>query len=318
MYDVISFGSATIDVFIGTEAMERRGRIEYPVGTKILVKDVDFQTGGCGMNVAIALKRLGCNAAFLGKLGSDENSRMIMNGLRHEGVPFVGPPGEGKSGYSVILDSVRHNRTILHYRGASNCLKLNEVKKSRLKTRWFYLASALGDSFRTEKMLADFAARKGTRVAYNPGIAECKKGREHISKILKITKLLILNTEEGAALSGKRKELEILKALRKMGPKIVCITNGSKEILCYDGNFVYRLLPHRTPVVERTGAGDAFSAGMLAGMVREMGVEYALQLGLANAESVIRYVGARNKLLSWEEAAKRIRNNPGKMRKVEV
>jgi len=318
MYDVISFGSITVDVFMDTEAKEKRGKIMYPVGTKILVNDLDFQTGGCGMNVAIALRKLGLKSALLGRYGKDANGNIIEEALKREGVDFVGPKPEGKTGYGIILDSIRHNRTILHFRGASNHVRTGGLNKGRLKAKWFYFASAMSESLKTQKDLTALAARNGTKIAYNPGIRECEKGKRHIGRILRATELFIANAEESSALSGKDDKMEMLKAIRSMGPRVVCITDGARETVCYDGMYFYTLKPHNTRLVERTGAGDAFSAGMVAGMARGMGIEMSMQMGLADSESVIRYVGARNKLLSWKEMMSTIKRNPGKLRKVKA
>ena len=315
MYDVITFGSITIDVFLGTEAREMGGKLEYPVGTKINVRDVDFQTGGCGMNVAIGLKRLGCNAALLGKYGDDINGRMIKQVLKDEGIKFIGPPGRGKTGYSVILDSVRHNRTILHFRGASSNFRPSEIDKGKVDSKWIYMASARGDAFKTQKALTDLARKKKIKIAFNPGIHECSKGRRYIGKIIRASEMMIMNKQEAQALTRKDKPADMLKAIRRMGPKIVCITNGTNDIFAYENGVVYRLRPHKIRMLERTGAGDAFSAGLLAGMVKNKGIEMSLQLGMANSESVIRYFGALNKLLSWNEAVGAVNRNPGRIRK---
>jgi sugar/nucleoside kinase (ribokinase family) len=89
-----------------------------------------------------------------------------------------------------------------------------------------------------------------------------------------------------------------------LGPKIVCITDKKKFVTAYDGLKTYKLKPHKIKVVERTGAGDAFASGFVAGLIRGKDIKFSLKIGLANAESVIRYFGAKNKLLTWREAFK--------------
>jgi len=318
MRDVITFGSITIDVFLGTEASESNGKLQYPVGTKINVSGVDFQTGGCGMNVAIGLKRLGCSTALLGKYGDDLNGKMVKQIIKDERIDFIGPSARGKTGYSVVLDSTRHNRTILHYRGASNELRPGEVDRSKLWSKWLYMASSKSITFETQKMTAALAQKRKIRIAYNPGIDECRKGRKHIGSMVKASKIMILNMEEAGTLSRKNKPVDMLKSIRRMGPEIVCITNGNKDIHAYEDGVAYTLSPHKFKITEATGAGDAFSAGFLAGMIRNKGIEFSLQLGLANSESVLRYFGAINKLLNWNEAVNIINKNPGRMRKAVV
>ena len=67
-------------------------------------------------------------------------------------------------------------------------------------------------------------------------------------------------------------------------------------------------MPHNIKVVERTGAGDAFSSGFLAGWIKTQDIERALKIALANSESEIQYLGTHNKILTWEEANNKIKS----------
>ena len=77
MYDVITVGSSTIDVFADVESEEIKIKtkdgeeelIAYPAGSKILIKELNFLTGGGGTNTAVAFSRLGLNVAYLVKWG---------------------------------------------------------------------------------------------------------------------------------------------------------------------------------------------------------------------------------------------------------
>ena len=82
MYDVIVIGSATIDMFIDTSYKlfsKKENAINLPLGSKILVDDIKFYTGGGSTNVAVALSRLGLKVACIAKIGTDENSHHIIN-----------------------------------------------------------------------------------------------------------------------------------------------------------------------------------------------------------------------------------------------
>ena len=93
------------------------------------------------------------------------------------------------------------------------------------------------------------------------------------------------------------KNKDLLVGLNKLGPKIVIITDKNNLISCYDGIKKYFLKPNNIKVVERTGAGDAFASGFVAGLIKGKSIEYCLKLGLRESESVIRYFGAKNNLL---------------------
>ncbi len=57
------------------------------------------------------------------------------------------------------------------------------------------------------------------------------------------------------------------------------------------------LTPKKTKVADKTGAGDAFSAAFVAGLIKNKSIEYSLKLGVEEARSVVRYMGAKNILL---------------------
>lgn len=318
MYDIITFGSATTDVFVDTELPEiysGKGKlIAYKIGSKILIKKINFLIGGCAVNTGIGLSKLGLKTACISKLG--ENNSNILNALKKEGVDWLGLRTKGIGGYSVILDSKEHNRTILTYRGLYDNISLKDIKLTRIKTKWLYLAAALGESLKTEENLIKFARRNSIKIALNPSAYQIKQYRKRIEKMLKEVNLLIFNKEEAQALVGKKDIKTLLKKSFRLGPEIVCITDGKAGSWVYDGKEIYFLEPHKIKVMERTGAGDAFSSGFLVGIIKKQDIEFALQLGLANAESVIRYHGAQNKLLSWNEVIKTIKKNPAKIKKV--
>ncbi|HHE36441.1 MAG TPA: carbohydrate kinase family protein, partial [Candidatus Woesearchaeota archaeon] len=175
MYDVITMGSNTLDIFVHTDQSEIIGirsktkkeeLISYPVGTKMLITKLMHNFGGNGANTAVAFSRLGLKTAYLGKIGKDTNGRLILQSLKKEGVDFIGARGL-ESGFSIILDSIEHDRTILTYKGCNNELKFSEVKKAKLKTRWFYLSTMLGESLRTMQRIAEYAHGNNIRVAFN-------------------------------------------------------------------------------------------------------------------------------------------------------
>ncbi len=298
MFDVVSFGSAVVDVFVNTDVAEKKGFICYDSGSKILIKNLRFDVGGGGTNTAVAFSRFGLKTGFIGKIGDDNNGREILDLLKREKIKFLGKVDKDFfSGYSVILDSKEHNRTILTFKGANDKLRFNELKFNKVKTKWIYLTSLLGESFSTQKKLVDYLARKGVKFVFNP--SEYLIKRKDIKLILKLTEVLILNKEEAKLLLKKTKvkNKNLLEWLFSLGPKIVVVTNKNQLTWAYDGRKKYSIKPHKIKVVERTGAGDAFGAGFVAGLIAGKNIEGCLKLGLEESESVLRYIGAKNKLL---------------------
>lgn len=273
MYDIITVGSATIDIFIDTANKLFRERV--PFGEKILIDKLHIDTGGGAINTAVAFTRLGLKTGCLTKVGAgfpcpkeiDDSLIIRDNNLLTD--------------HSIILDATGKDRTILVYKDASTKLDFSEIKLP--KTKWFYMASM------PMELLEKFADLNA-KFALNT--------RKAPTKLLDKTEILILNKEEARAM-GK----DIKRA------KICVITDKDKPIKAFYKNKIYKIMPHKNiKCLERTGAGDAFASGFTAGIILKDDIDFALKLGLANSESVIQHYGAQNKLLTWHEFKQNLKN----------
>ncbi len=296
-FDVVTFGSAVVDIFLETGLAEKRGFMAYPVGSKILLKGMRFDIGGGGTNTAVAFARLGLKTGYIGKLDSGFGGGQILEMLKKEKVEFLGKIEKDKKaigGYSAILDSKEDDRTILTYKGVNDDVKISDIKK--VKTKWLYYSSLLGESFETQKKLARMMHKRGVKIAFNP--SDYLIERKNLREILKLTEILVLNHEEAQMLVKKKIEgRKLLEALRELGPRVVVMTNKNKKTLAFDGEKIYSIIPHKIKVVERTGAGDAFASGFVAGQIAGKSIQESLKLGLQESESVIRNFGAKNNLI---------------------
>jgi ribokinase len=308
LYDVITVGSGTVDAFVNTGSKlfgkpTIRSHIKVPFGSKIAVDSIEFHIGGGGTNTAVSFSRLGLKVAFIGSLGNCENANRILELLKKEKISTeLVQMNKGESGYSVILDAKGRDRTILTYKGNNDFLNFNKINKKKLKTKWFYFSSMLGESFLSLEKLAEYAIKHEIKLAYNPSSYIAKKGLKFNKYILNKTNILILNKEEAGYLAGTSKIKKMLKRLLKAGPQIVAITDGKKMIYAAEGNNMYYVVPEDIKVTETTGAGDAFASTFLAGIIKKGDIEFAMKLGVANSLSVITHHGAKNKLLNYNEA----------------
>ncbi|MBL7055199.1 carbohydrate kinase family protein [Candidatus Woesearchaeota archaeon] len=327
MYDVITVGSNTVDVFAKTKFSElikifkpegETDLLAYPTGAKILVEELNFTTGGGGTNTAVALSRLGHKVAYLGKLGDDENANFIINYLKKEKIDLIASRGKGCSGYSLILDSLEHDRTILAFKGLNDKFKFSEIQLKKLKTKWFYFSSMMNESFKMLEELSAYAKKKNIKVAFNASSYLVENGKGYLKKLLGNVEILVLNEEEACLLVGSGTVNGMLKELRSLGPNMVVITKGKRGAAAFDGKSIYQGIPNKIKIVETTGAGDAFASSFLSGIIKKKDVEFAMKLGITNAESVISYHGAKEKLLKYGEALKIMKKRPIKVIKKKV
>ncbi len=319
-FDVICVGSATVDAFAKTQHSElikiyREGEetdfLAYPTGAKILLDEIDFTTGGGGTNVSVSLARLGLRTAYIGCIGSGQNAEMVLSDLRKEKVDTsLVVKKDGETGYSIILDSIEHDRTILAYKGVNNSLAYKDIVKKRLSTRWFYFSSMMDAAFATLESLAAFAQKNNIPFAFNPSPYLAEKGSAFLQQVLSRAAMLVLNKEEAELIVGKGDFAFLCTKLSQLGPKYVVVTDGKAGSHCFADGVLYFSDTTNVNAVETTGAGDAFASAFLAGIIIKNDISFALALGTTNAESVISYYGAKNKLLSFREATALMKRRP--------
>ncbi len=311
LHDIITIGSATVDVFANTvsslvKIVTKEGEedlIAYPSGSKIIVNSIDFLIGGGGTNTAVLFSRMGCKTAFLGKIGQDENAEKVLALLTQEHIDFIGSQ-KGQTGYSIILDSVEHDRTILTFKGANNQLQTSEVPYNQLHAKWLYSSSMVKQSFTTLKTIFTHAKQNGLHVAFNPSNYQVKLGIAALEDVLENCDALILNLEEAQLLTGKKGTAQKLsQELSLQGITYVIITDGAQGATCFYENKHYIIFPSpHVTVVETTGAGDAFASGFISGLFYEQTIDFSLKLGMVQAENVIGAPGAKQTILHKDEA----------------
>ena len=132
-----------------------------------------------------------------------------------------------------------------------------------------------------------------------------------MSPILKVAEVLFVNRTEAQTLVGKEPNIKkLLTKLHKQGPKIVVITEGPKGSYASDGKHIYFLDIFPAPLVERTGAGDAFATGFISALANGESVKDAMRWGTISSASVIQYIGAREGLLTKKVMMATIKKNP--------
>ncbi len=312
-YDVITFGSGLVDAFVRATFKEKGDIMYFPIGTKILVDNITFSIGGGGVNSAMCFSHLGLKVGFVGKIGSGYNGQIILRELNNSRIDFLGIKSNEHTGYSIILESEKRNRTILTFKAASDNLKFNEINLKQLNTKWFYFTSLGGESFETQKKIAIHAKKNNVKLAYNPSSYHTKNGAKFLEPILKNTEFLSLNKEEAKMLV---KQGNLYKGLRKLGPKIISITDGENQGGVYDGKLLYRYIPPKVKVKEATGAGDIFGSSFVTGLIKYGDIERALKVAIAHATTAIsRTDGTANRLSSWDEIEKIINKERFRIKK---
>lgn len=316
-FDVVTVGSATVDAFIWSKAFRTMrsdafatGIAEcFSLGSKIEIDRFVLATGGGATNAAATFAGLGLRTACIAATGADLFAEGVRKDLaaRTVDVSLMQERPREQTAFSTILVIPSGERTVLVARGASENLSATKVPWGKAAGRWYYVTS-LGGNLAFGRALFAHAARVGGRVFWNPGTKDLAHGAAKLRPMLRDLAVLDVNREEAAILTGKRPSdlAAMLRALADLCGGMTLLTDGPKGAYLAEGRHVWRVVGHPgVKSVNRTGAGDAFGSGFLAGLLRYRGDRVrALQLGTLNAEGVIRKIGAKAGLLAaWPSAA---------------
>lgn len=310
--DVICVGKTTIDQFLLLNQKTQKyhldsktGYLSFKHGEKINVDEVEFCLGGNAANVAVGLSRLGLSAGLCSEIGDDEFSLKIRNELASENIDrsYVVQAKNTPCSFSVIID-FKGERTIF----GRKMQRKNDFRFYDLWARYVFLTSLEAEWRKPYRQALSHLVKKGGRLVFNPGTLQLQEERDFTLQIISHTEILFVNKEEAEklVLGHERRKTDnernyihgLLVKLQKMGAKTAVITNGRHGSHAIDeyGNFYFQGL-FSAEVVERTGAGDAYTSGFLAATMYGKSVKEAMKWGAVNSSSVVGKVGATAGLL---------------------
>lgn len=310
-FEVICIGDVSIDEFLKVDDARvicdinrENCQICFNYADKIPVSEFRTSLGGNSANVAAGLVNLGIKTSVYAEVGNDANAEKFFTEFKQRGIDtslLKKNTGENTNIHEIIV--YKEDRTILSYH------KNWDYKLPSFDEPSWVHYSSLASNFKDlqQELLTFLKLHPKTLVAFNPGTYHLKAGLSAFIDFLKITDALFLNKEEAQALVGKHAEISDLhKALQTLGPKMTIITdaeNGASVATNTElvQDTIYEI---KKPVLDKTGAGDAFASGFLGALIHKKDLKTALNWGLVNSSSVIRDIGPMNGLLTLSEIDK--------------
>lgn len=299
---IYALGKATQDVFLRSDEFDpkKEGKVAYthlPLGEKIDVEEAFFSTGGNATNVAVTLARQGIDAHFVWALGEDPASHSILADMESEGVhtDLVDQKREHRASFSTVLLSPDGERTILNFRGSGmNGDSFGKALHKIEKADWLYPSSL--KNYQLLGMLVKKAKSLGAKVMLNPAGTELAQPDE-LKAVLKDVEVFCLNKEEMQSVVGKGSLEELVKKGLDLCP-VVIVSDGPRGVCASDGKTIIKAgMYEDVPVIDRTGAGDAFASGFLSKWSRGSSLKEAVIFGSANSTSVVSKIGAKAGIL---------------------
>jgi sugar/nucleoside kinase (ribokinase family) len=266
-------------------------------GTLGLVDEIALRGGGCALNTASALAKLGLSSAVVGKVGRDALGDFVLGLLRDRGVDAGGVLRDATSPTSatVVLVDSRGERTFLHLPGANGTLRGDELDRERLFAgRALHVAGSLVmpelDGEPTAEILREARARG--LVTSLDTVFDATGRWERVLPSLPLLDLFTPGLAEARALTGKDEPPRVAAWLRERGVRELALTLGADGCYAAGDGFEGFIEPVPVRAVDGTGSGDAFAAGLLYGKLAGWPFERAARFANAVGALATTAVGA--------------------------
>jgi sulfofructose kinase len=287
-YDVVGFGTNAVDHLLGVS--------RYPeFNSKIELTNWQTLPGGEVVSTLVALQRLGLKTAYAGSFGGDEAGKVGLRSLIDEGInadhATIVNDAQTQVGF-IIVDEQTGERTVLWKRDAKLAYSVDEAPIDLAASSKILHMTAHD----TAAAIAMARAARDAGTVVSLDIDNAFKG---VSDLLSFTDIMIASSDLLETLTGTRDKLSAMtEVAARYGCRMVGVTLGGEgSYLLSDGVFI------DTPAcvvpggcIDTTGAGDAFRAGLLFGLLAGWPVEDAARAANAVAALKCRAPGARNGL----------------------
>jgi ribokinase len=292
--DVVGVGALNYDRLFKVERIAASGN-------EVEVLSMKVAPGGSAANTIVGLARLGLKTGFIGKVGLDEEGEFILHDLRREGVDLGGVAMEkGKTGQIFAFVDERGERAMYAYPGVNDYVRIDESKLVYAgKAKYLHLSSFVGEtSYQAQREL--IKKLRGVNISFAPGMLYARRNVREVNEMIASTAVLFMNEDETKVFTAKDYKVAADELL-ETGAQIVAVTLGDRG--CYIASPDERIHVNAYPVevVDTTGAGDAFAAGFLYGLLNNESLMKCGSIGNWVASRCIAAMGAREGLPNVKE-----------------
>jgi len=277
--DLFTFGES-LSVFISSD-------------TDSVMSATKFErvTAGAEVNVAVALARLGLKAQYFSRFGNDQLGSVMLADIEAEGVDVsLAKRVDSFTGAMVRNPGKTAPVEISYLRkgSAASTIEPGDILDSYISsTRWLHatgITCAISESgAKTVKHALEKAAQLKVKSSFDLNIRRKLWSEDAARKVLeplaRDVELLIGGEDEYQVVFGQVDPKQILAEVNKRGCKIAVMTKGDQKMrFSIDGNYE-EITPPKVLAVDPVGSGDAFTGGVIAGLLSGMSTKQALEQG---------------------------------------
>ena len=315
MADVGCAGILVADIFCGPmDDLPREGQL-------LAIDAIEPGAGGCAANVAIGLAKQGISVDLVGCVGTDSSAKLLLSALESDGVgcTHITATDRFPTSKTVILVVAGQDRRYIHMFGANKAFGIEHIDRQWVGgLRIFYLGGLLvmpGIDLEDLRELLSYCRQRGIVTVVDVVIPQDLQGAEAVKSILSEIDYFVPNDDEAAAITGEKEPLAQLRALRDCGANTVVVTLGENGSVAAHGGKLWRAESYAVDLVDPSGSGDAFTGGLIAGILNGDDMADMLRWASAYGASAARALGTTGGLFTVEEARTFLKDHP---REVEV
>jgi sugar/nucleoside kinase (ribokinase family) len=291
MAEVGCAGILVADTFCGP--MKRLPR----EGELLAIDEMPSKAGGCAANVAIDLAKQGVAADVCGCVGADASAEVILQSMRAAGVgcQHVRRLDSHPTSKTVILLVEGQDRRYIHNFGANAAFEVRHIGRDWIDgLKIFYLGGLLAMPAVAIDQLADllrYCRRRGIITVVDVVVSQDHAAMDELLPLLPQVDYFLPNCDEGQRLTGLADPRQQAAAFLRQGVGTVVITCGPDGALAASGDDRWQAKAHHFASVDPTGAGDAFAAGLVHGILRRWEMPQVLRYAAALGGSATTAVG---------------------------
>lgn len=289
---------------------------EIPKEGKLTIVDtMELHTGGCAVNTAIDLAKIGEDVGIIGLVGNDGMGDYLAGQIQSNGVNTEGLKRTNQKGTStsMVLSSSSGERSFIHTLGANQILNESHVDYSIIEEcDLLFIAGALlmpsFDGKDTVKVLKK-AKQMDKITILDTAWNDDSQWMNTLEDSMKYLDYFIPSIEEAEMLSGTKDEKEMAEIFMNKGVKNVVIKLGAKGCYIKNANEEYYVDSFKVEPVDTNGAGDSFVAGFITGIVNGWTLEQSGIFANAVGAHCVKQLGASSGIVSKRQILEYISQN---------
>jgi sugar/nucleoside kinase (ribokinase family) len=266
-------------------------------GELVMAESMLLTIGGCAANAAVDLAKMGVRSAVVGRVGTDAFGRIVLEMLREArvDVALIRASGSADTSQTLIVNVAGQDRRFIHTFGANGEFSAADIPLDRLTaSKVLYLGGyLLMPHLKQEELVPVFAAARkhGVKTVLDVAIPHPGQYLARLDKLLPHVDVFLPNSHEGELITGITDPLGQAEAFQRLGAGTTVITMGERGAVLVRKDLRLRSGVFNVPYIDGSGGGDAFDAGYIYGLLRDMGPEDCLRVASALGASSVRAIG---------------------------